>query len=533
MRKRGSLNALIVTFALANGLLYALLLPLWEGFDEPFHYGYVQELSTCNRLPILGKSKLSQEVWQSLLLVPVSHVVQANIPAVTSFETYFELTPSARHSLRGRLSQIPSAARNAGAEIANYEAHHPPLAYALLAIPNSMLATCSLLTRITVLRIVCVTFSVAFLAAAVVRLCSLLQLQGPLSSVVLFLVFSSQMFYAATAHVCNDWLAVPLAAWLIVTGICFHARPGLPTICWFALVLSLGLLTKAYFLAFLPLFLGLTIIGMLSRGLTWKPATFGGLILLLIAGPWYLRNLLIYGSLSGTPEDIAGIRIISVLNAAPHLPWMRSIGYMARASLWTGNNQFDTFSRLTLNAMLLLLFLGAVAYFWHLNKRRPTSADIVSLSAILLFVAAVMYSTVVSFVYTGAASAGASPWYMQVLLGPVLALVVCGMSRDRVLPRALTCLQVFLWSYVLVATYLIKLIPHYGGYRGGAHLSDIVGWYWNQGDSHFDSLSTVTLAPPLVLYALTLVVTFGWVALSVALCREVAFPRKRLTVSDA
>src|SRR5712671_5118902 len=87
---------LIVIFALVNGALYALLLPLWEGFDEPFHYAYVQELSTRSRIPVLGRSNLSREIWDSLLLVPVSQVVQRNIPVLRTFESYFSLPPSTR-----------------------------------------------------------------------------------------------------------------------------------------------------------------------------------------------------------------------------------------------------------------------------------------------------------------------------------------------------------------------------------------------------------------------------------------------------
>jgi len=36
---------LLLTYALINAALYSILLPLWEGFDEPFHFGYVQYLA--------------------------------------------------------------------------------------------------------------------------------------------------------------------------------------------------------------------------------------------------------------------------------------------------------------------------------------------------------------------------------------------------------------------------------------------------------------------------------------------------------
>ena len=41
LRRRHAIQALLIAYGAANALLYATLLPLWEGFDEPFHYSYV------------------------------------------------------------------------------------------------------------------------------------------------------------------------------------------------------------------------------------------------------------------------------------------------------------------------------------------------------------------------------------------------------------------------------------------------------------------------------------------------------------
>jgi len=42
---------LLIGFAAANAVLYSALLPLWEGFDEPFHFGYVQRLANGRGFP--------------------------------------------------------------------------------------------------------------------------------------------------------------------------------------------------------------------------------------------------------------------------------------------------------------------------------------------------------------------------------------------------------------------------------------------------------------------------------------------------
>ena len=101
--KLGWCRFAVISFGISNAFLYTSLLPLWEGFDEPFHYGYVQTLASDWTLPILGKSTLSQEITRSLTLAPASHVVVRNLPICTSFETFFGLTDEQRSLKRQSL----------------------------------------------------------------------------------------------------------------------------------------------------------------------------------------------------------------------------------------------------------------------------------------------------------------------------------------------------------------------------------------------------------------------------------------------
>lgn len=105
-------------------------------------------------------------------------------------------------------------------------------------------------------------------------------------------------------------------------------------------------------------------------------------------------------------------------------------------------NYFNTFSRSTLNTLLFFLAIGWSAYLIMVYRNGPAIADAIVLSAIGLFVLAVWYVTVVKYVNTNGASAGASPWYMQVLLVPVLTVVVRGLARLGYVGRVLTVAQV-------------------------------------------------------------------------------------------
>ena len=80
---------LLLAFAFANAILYSSLLPLWEGFDEAWHYGYAQTLGVTRQFPVLGQTRISQEVWDSLRSCPVSHVVARAWPELQTFDRYF------------------------------------------------------------------------------------------------------------------------------------------------------------------------------------------------------------------------------------------------------------------------------------------------------------------------------------------------------------------------------------------------------------------------------------------------------------
>lgn len=143
----------LLVFGLVNGVLYSGLLPLWEGFDEPFHYGYVQFLSTQHKLPVLGKTELSQQIWRSLQLVPASHVVQHNMKMLTTYDQYFKLSTPQQSLLQRQLQTLdPQLQRSSADGHSNYEVHHAPLAYGLLAFPDWLLSDYPITVRVLWLR---------------------------------------------------------------------------------------------------------------------------------------------------------------------------------------------------------------------------------------------------------------------------------------------------------------------------------------------------------------------------------------------
>ena len=466
---RGISHALLLAFAITNAIVYSALLPLWEGFDEAFHYGYVDSLASTRKAPVLGETRLPNEVWDSLLRTPVSHVVQHAWPELQSFDQYFALTAAEQARQIGARDGLPHDVT--GSVHTNYEAQQPPLAYAILAVPDLILWKARLASRILWLRIF----------ASVIALCiTYFGGRSLLSPLAMFCIFACQMYWATVSHIGNDWLALALSVWFFAAVCRFANDPAPRFAIHLAIVTALGLLTKAYFLP-LAAVAAVEVAWLRRRSLPVFVAIIG-----LCAGPWYVRNLVLYGNVSGLLMTRNGVRVSNIGS----VDWSRAIPYMLRATLWTGNNSFLNFSQFTLDAVLALLACGLVLYARSVRK-----ADLWLITSIAIYGCAIVWVTANDVEFLHGQSAGAAPWYTVVLLAPVVALSFTGMSRGGRPGSILAAATATLFLYICAATYAVKLIPLYSGFPEGRNtLLKTLQWY-GSGASWGGTLSRTSLAP--------------------------------------
>jgi hypothetical protein len=353
---------LLLSFAFANAILYRSLLPLWEGFDEPWHYGYVRHFASARSLPVLGETRLPQEIWDSMLTCPASHVVHGAWSELQTFDAYFKLSPADRARERHALETIPR--NNSPGAHANYEIQRAPLAYAIYAVPDWLLSRAAIPVRILWLRIFASVLAAFVTLVSAEHLFRTLELPRAYRVLGVYCIFACQMYWATVAHIANDGLALAISIWFFAALAAFSKQPDRGS-AWLGLAAALGLLTKAYFV---PL-TAFTVCWIAYRRARMLPI-FAGLVAAL-AGPWYLRNLLLYHNLSGLLMASAGISPRQAIASLARVDFSRAIPYMLRATLWTGNNSFTTFSAATLNALLALLAGGLLLYAIHAIRRRP------------------------------------------------------------------------------------------------------------------------------------------------------------------
>ena len=213
----------VCAFGLLNAVLYASLMPLWEGFDEPFHYGYVQALDSRHSLPVLGHTPLSDEIFASLSLAPASSIVKHNLPFAVTFSEHFAMPEAERRSLRDRLWNPPPGSRSKEAVgTNNYEAQQAPLAYVAMVPADLFWRDVTLPRRVWMLRLFCAVIATILEALLAILLARTVGLDLVWHASVLLLIFSSQMFYAAAARVSNDWLAAPAVTLLFLAALRFR-----------------------------------------------------------------------------------------------------------------------------------------------------------------------------------------------------------------------------------------------------------------------------------------------------------------------
>jgi hypothetical protein len=515
-RRIVQINGVLLGYVVLNAALYSMLLPLWEGFDETFHFAYVQQLATGRGLPDARTATLSREVAISLQQAPASPSVKVNMPELVSYSEFFAWPPDRRLQTQRSLRDIPLEYRRQSSESFNYEGHQAPLAYVLLVVPESLLAAVPLPARVLSLRILAALSGSLLLYAGTRALCREMGMPEPYSNAALFCLFSSQMTWATLARVANDWLAVPLAVWALVVMVRFARDPSTRNAAVASLVISAGLLTKAYFLALIPMFL---LISALRGG--WRRLTVCSVILIACAGPWYLRNYYLYGSVSGTQESRAGIGLAAVIGGAFDVRWMTVLKGSIAAALWTANNSFRTFSSHTLN--LVILVSAAALLMWVFS--RHALAEYITLAYSASFLLALAYVAVVAHIYTHGGSSTPAPWYSQVLVSPFLSLAYLGMARHGRFGRWLAAALTLLFGYVLAVTYFFKLIPLYGGYEDRTSLRNIYQLYRSHFSMVASNLDSVALGPSALIFGLAIAVVLLLAWLEIMLIRSLVSQR--------
>lgn len=297
---RGRRLVLILWLALlVEGAIFALAQPPWSPVDEAQHYHYVQSLAQARALPVMGQSFISAEA-----------VGVATVTGRWGWRPQGAAWPPAQVEPEG-WTGLPAGLVEQERERwlrdnvwrFSYEAMQPPLYYAINAPALSVLPGGSLV-KVYGLRLLAVLMAsamvpLAWLTAREVYPLSRLAVYGAPAAVLLV-----QGYALNLSQVTNDALAAPLAAAALLALVRLVGRGlGFGRSLATGVLVGLSLLTKMTTVFLVPaILIAFTLLAFSRRETPGRLARHLLLVsapVALLVAPWLIRNLYVYGDLSG------------------------------------------------------------------------------------------------------------------------------------------------------------------------------------------------------------------------------------------
>ena len=396
---------LLAAFLLV-GLLYLWATPVLEASDEPHHFALADFISRHWTLPVQVPGELNP--WaQEGSQPPLYYILVAALVAPVNTSDLPELMRPNPHAILGD----PSAGNNQN----RYLHDHP-------GVEPGGAALAVYIARLFSLLLACGSVSAVWLAA---RELGLLTGQNPrrLALLAAGLVAFNPQFLFISASVNNDNLITLLAS-LIIWQMLSLMRNGLTPrrSLLLALLLALASLSKlSGLLLYVPV--GLAALWLTQRSRNWlelaRLALLAGICWLVIAGPWYARNLILYDEFAGTQTmlDIFGRR------PALSLETLLTDEFRGlRFSYWGIFGAFNIFSPapfyLAMDIITLAGVTGLLLWLWQ-KRKTPDALFLISLIALCF---ALFAGALVLWTLQTAASTGRLLFPVSAASGTLLAL---------------------------------------------------------------------------------------------------------------
>lgn len=483
MKKTRTVLLLIWVCFVLRGLFYCAVLPVWEGYDEPFHFAYFQQLEADRKIPRPG-APISRQIQQSLHLLPLPWILaQSQLPQpLFSHEQYWNLSPRKRLELQQTLQSMPQdSGKEAGSEnIGNYEAKQMPLYYLLLFPVFHWTASLALPAQVFLLRFVSVLLASLVVPLGYLTARSTLRDSALAFSTVVLITALPELFINLS-RVGNEGLALVVFSLMLYAAVRTVEGPNkFQYFYLLAIGLGLGLLTKGYFLAAFPAFF------LIALWSWWRwpgerrrivlHAILAIILLAIIAGPWYLRVHAQTGSWSGESYEITlrSMSKLQLLAQARHVNWVSGVVSILLSHVWFGAWSFLKFSRAVYLLFGLIIFTALLGMCravlaWRKQRCLPQleSFDrgkiLVLLFFYLFFWLGLAYDTLI--IYAASGVSASNGWYMYSLIVAEAILLYVGLAailpshfRRRILP-----IVIAMFAVLDLAGMHLLLLPYYTG----------------------------------------------------------------------
>ena len=455
--------ALIWGCFLARLAFYAAMLPLWEGFDEWGHFAVIRAMAVRGELLAARDSPIPRDVEASLQTAPVPWDMRHYPQPYVTEDEYWGLPAETRQQRERQFQAIPAhwSQESSTGGLTTYEAFQPPLYYWMMAPVLRLMDGRSLAEQVMALR--WLGALIASLAIPLIFWIGRETFRDDAMALGCAAVAAVMPEFAIDlARVGNECVAVVL--FTLLTWIALKvARSGLSysLAAALGLVLGLGLLAKAYFLAAVPAVALLLGYEMWRRRAGVLCALITGSEAVAIAGWWYAHNLISTGTLTGLSESLMlrGTSHATMLGRAATVPWGTAMDSILFSHLYFGG-----WSGLTVRGWMYHVFYGAMllAAAGLLRLLRQPAIRIL-LAVYTAFWMGLLYDVLLIYASKGMATTGG--WYLYAVVGAEVSLCLAGLYS--ILPARVHGAAVFggvaLFALLDLYTVHAVAIPYYSG----------------------------------------------------------------------
>ncbi len=446
---------IMLAAALLAGLAHLLILPPFEGFDEPAHWSSLSQIAHDGAVPVYGEDRLDRAVRD----YPGPHAYSGTPPFDPAFGvSYRDWTPDAGP----RTARPPTAFTPDSAP--NWQAQHPPLYYLLMTPVFLASQHLSWVDHFAALRLTSWLMAFAGLVIGVEAACRRLPGITPgLGAVMAAWPFLFPQFFPEMARLGNDALCLLLAALAFRQALEMEAEEHtLRSGALLGLWLGLGLLTKAFFL---PISAGV----MAWLGWRWlaeerqperlKAMISAALMAGVIGGWFYLWQLAVHGTPTGGDEFIRFAEEGSVLAGLGEnfslSALARGLAAIAGSFAWAGTWSLARPPEILLAGPVLLMGFVLARCLWRARSLPPATLLPVFMAAPMA--AGLVYHLLVRIAFTGAGS-GTPGWYLHILAPALIVAVAAGWRESRLIAPALAS-----WSAGLLALGMTLQLSLFSG----------------------------------------------------------------------
>jgi 4-amino-4-deoxy-L-arabinose transferase-like glycosyltransferase len=483
-----------------RGLFYVLSTPVWEGFDEYSHFAYLEHVASRWGL-ITDRDTVPQDITESLDVLPLPRAMQPQLqdgkPRL-DYESYWALSPAERANLAARLHAIRPATqeRLESRWLFIYEKQQPPLYYWMMSPLYWICRDWPLVDRVMLIRIAGMLLGSLVVPATYFLVVPLADARWALGAAAL--AVSMPGLVMAVSRTGNECMAVAVGSALVLAAAKLarsgteEREPANKSAWLVGLALSAGLLTKAYFLS---------CVAMLALWMLWRItrkaplvaiakqacAVFG--LPLILAGWWYVRNLLQTGSVSGEQTDAAMQQMpwSARLAALAGVRWWRALDTLFFSHIFIGGWSFLTVRSWMYHVLGALFAMAIVGVVIALVSGRSglrgnhVPADVRrSLSMLTLLEAGLLvslaYHTLVMFAVLH--ESATNGWYLYSLAAAECLLVPWGLAfwlGERWKATVFPVLAALFAALDLFAMH-VYLLPYYTGLTALSPQGIVRGW---------------------------------------------------------